>query len=78
MATFTYVLCACLYYVREKWIDFTHLVYTKHGPYVADACKIMFGSVPNLTNYGNICCAVMEKKCSFCLYLVQTSTTRQA
>ena len=46
MVTFSYILCVCC--------DFIHIWYSNQIPCVADACKIPFGSMPNLSNYGNI------------------------
>ena len=48
-------------------IDFLHIGYHDQVSWSTDACKIEFGSVPNLSNYGyffiifSVCCDVSEK-----------------
>ena len=34
-------------------MDFIHIGYHDQVPWAAHACKILFGSVPNLSNYGH-------------------------
>ena len=43
----------CLWYLREECGDFVHIRYSYQVWCVAHACKIAFGSVPNLNNYGH-------------------------
>ena len=52
MATFSYILCIC-YDISEKngMILFIFVWYSNQVLCVADACKIAFGSMPNLSNY---------------------------
>ena len=46
MATFSF--CVLLWYLREEWIDLIHIWYSNQVPCVT------FGSIPNLSNYGNM------------------------
>ena len=56
-----------LWYLREEWVYFIHIWSSNQVPCVADACKISFGPMPNLSNYVNIflkfyiCCNISEK-----------------
>ena len=40
--------------MREEWVEFIHIWYSNQVPCVADACKISFGSMRSLSNYGTI------------------------
>ena len=35
--------------LHDGWMDFLHIRYHDQVPWTANACKIEFGSVPNLT-----------------------------
>ena len=64
-----------LLYLREDWVDFIHIWYSTQVPCVVDAYKIAFGSMPNLSNYGNIflklyvCGAKSQKKWVDCVHI---------
>ena len=40
-------------FLRDGWMDFLHIGCHGQVPWSADACKIEFDVVPNLTNYGH-------------------------
>ena len=42
-----------LSYLGEECGDFVHIWYNNQVPFVAHACKIAFGSVPNFSNCGH-------------------------
>ena len=48
-------------------MDIFHIGYHDQIPYATDACKLEFGSVPNLSIYGHfpyilsVCCDIPEK-----------------
>ena len=55
-------------FLHNDWMDFLHIGYHDQVSWGADACKIVFGSVPNLYNYGyffinfEFFCAVSENR----------------
>ena len=50
-----------LLYLIDYEVHFIHIWYSNQVPCVGDACKIAFGPMPNLSNYGNMC-DISEKK----------------
>ena len=49
----------CLYinpraFLHGGWMDFLRIGYHDQVAWAVDACKIEFGSMPNLINYGNV------------------------
>ena len=52
--------------ISEKCSDFVHIWYSNPWPCANYACKILFGSVPNLSNYSHffihsICYDILAK-----------------
>ena len=43
--------CPCAFQ-HDGWMDFLHIGYHDQVAWAADACKIEFDSVPNLSRYG--------------------------
>ena len=60
MANVSFILCICCD-ISEKndVLIFIHIWYNNQVPCVADMWKIAFGTIPNLSNYGNILYAKM-------------------
>ena len=51
MAIFSYILSVLV--ISEKNGECVHIWYSNQVPCVAEACKITFAAVPNLSNYGH-------------------------
>ena len=52
MASFSFSL-SVFYDISEEYSDFVHIWYSCQVPCVAHACKIVFVTVPNLSNHGH-------------------------
>ena len=71
---FVHLLC----YLREEWVDFCHMWYRNKVPCVVAACTIVFGCMPNLSNYGNNCfqfymfVVISQKKKQLILFIFST------
>ena len=52
--TCSYVLCICCDSSEKNVLIFIHIWYSNQVPCIADICIIEFGSMLNLSNYGNI------------------------
>ena len=49
-------------FLHNGWLDFLHIEYNDQVSWAAHACKIEFGSVPNLSKYIlSVCCDISEK-----------------
>ena len=54
MAIIKYILSVVSqWHLSEECGDFVHIWYMYQVPYIAHACKLTFGSVPNFSNYGH-------------------------
>ena len=53
MANFSYVLCICYDISEKNCLIFIHISYSNQVPCVAGVCKVAFGSMLNLSKYGN-------------------------
>ena len=54
MAILSYILCICCDISEKTGLIFIHIWYSNQVACVTDICKIAFGSMPNLSDYGNI------------------------
>ena len=41
-------------FLHDGWVDFLHITYHDQVPWAGNAGEREFGSVANLTNYGNV------------------------
>ena len=79
---FIYVVFVVISQSRMEWIDIIHIWDSNQVPYVAEACKVSFGSVPNWSNYGHIFiilyigCDISEKNVIPTLFGIMTITVK--